>query len=290
MAVMILAAGLATRFRPLSNWTAKALAPVGDRPVLAHILESVRRFGGPTVVNAHHHAAHIRAFLEREAPNVFISEEKELLGTAGGVHQALPRFGGEDVLIWSGDILTHIDILPLRAAHENGVGRAGATLAVNPAPRGQGNVGIDARGHVVRLRNETVREGEVKGGVFLAIHVLGADLAERLPSRGGLIEDVYLPALAEGRILHAWETASGFHDIGTVATYQAANLAWLEETGRSSFVGEGAHVAPGVKLVRSVVGRDARVEGTGTVDECVVWPGARVSAPRMREVVVAESF
>lgn len=285
MAVMILAAGLGSRFRPLSNGTAKPLAPVGDRPVLAHVLEQARGFGGPTVVNAHHHAAQVRAFLEREAPNVFISEEKELLGTAGGIARARPCFEGEDVLVWSGDILAQIDVAALRVAHESGAGRKGATLVVNPAPLGEGNVGIDAQGQVVRLRRETTRPGEVRGGVFLAIHVLGAGLAERLPEMGGLIEDVYLPALREGAVFAAWETESRFHDIGTVATYRAANLAWLVERGLPSFVGEGAQVASAVTLVRSVVGRDASVEGEGTLEECVVWPGARVRAPMAREVL-----
>jgi mannose-1-phosphate guanylyltransferase len=289
VAVMILAAGLGTRFRPLSDLTAKPLAPVGDRPMLAHILESVRPFGGPTVVNAHHHATKVRAFLERSAPTVFISEEKELLGTAGGLAHARPRFDGEDVLVWSGDILTQIDVVGLRTAHAAGAGHEGATLAVNPVPAGEGNVGVDARGVVVRLRRETVRSGETQGGVFLAIHVLGAKLAERLPERGGLIEDVYLPALREGAVLRAWETTSLFHDIGTIATYRDANLAWLQGTALQSFVGEGARVAPTVKLVRSVIGAGARVEGDGALEECVVWPGSRAVAPQRAEVVAEAS-
>jgi mannose-1-phosphate guanylyltransferase len=282
---MILAAGLGTRFGPVSDWTAKPLAPVGDRPLLAHILEEARPFGGPLVINAHHHAPHLRVFLEGQGPNVFISEEKELLGTAGGLARALPRLGDEDVLVWSGDIRVHLDVQALRRAHEAGAGREGATLVVNPVGSGEGNVGIDAEGRVVRLRNETVRPGEVKGGVFLAIHVFGRGLARRLPQKGGLIEDVYLPALRDGLVFRARETASEFHDIGTVATYKAANLAWLAEKGLESFVGEGARVSEGVTLARSVVGEGAVVEGEGKLEECVVWPGATVRAPRARAVV-----
>jgi mannose-1-phosphate guanylyltransferase len=282
---MILAAGLGTRFRPVSNWTAKALAPVGDRPLLAHILEETRPFGGPLVINAHHHAAHLRAFLEGQGPNVFISEEKELLGTAGGLARARPMLGDEDVLVWSGDIRVHLDVQALRRAHEEGAGREGATLVVNLVTAGAGNVGIDAEGRVVRLRRETVREGEVKGGVFLAIHVFGAGLAGRLPEKGGLIENVYLPALRQGAVFRAWETRGVFHDIGTVATYKAANLAWLAEKGLESFVGEGGTVGEGVTLVRSVIGANAKVEGEGTLEECVVWPGATARAPRAGAIV-----
>jgi mannose-1-phosphate guanylyltransferase len=287
VAVMILAAGLGTRFRPLSAWTAKPLAPVGDRPMLSHVLERVRDFGGPIVVNAHHHREQVRAFLEGHAPNVFISEEKELLGTAGGIRRARRYFGGQDVLVWNGDILAQLDVQALRGAHESGVGRAGATLVVRPRSRGDGNVGVDAAGHVVRLRQETVRPGETRGGEFLGIHVLGEALGERFPPSGGLIEDVFLPAMKEGTHLGVWETTSAFHDIGTLETYLAANLAWLEENGLESFVGEGAKVASGVTLVRSVVGNGAKLDGQGVVDGCVVWPGTSLSAPRCNSVVSA---
>src|SRR5271155_1710278 len=116
---MILAAGLGTRFRPLSDVTAKALAPVGDRPMLAHILESVRPFGGTTVLNAHHHADQVRAFLEREDPNVRVSYEKDLLDTAGGVHQGLALLGDapDALLVWNGDALVDLDVQALRVAH-----------------------------------------------------------------------------------------------------------------------------------------------------------------------------
>jgi mannose-1-phosphate guanylyltransferase len=277
VAVMVLAAGLGTRLAPLSTWTAKPLVPVGDRPMLAHVLSRVRGFGGKVVVNAHHHAEQVRAFLQREAPDVLLSDEKELLGTAGGIHRARALLGDESVLVWNADILARLDVVALRSAHEGRAGRDGATLVVLPAPRGEGNVGIDARGNIVRLRKETVRAGEASGGHFLGIHVLGAGLGERLPERGGLIEDAYLLALARGATFVAWETTSRFHDIGTLATYLAANLAWLETD--PFFVGPRAKVAKGVTLVRSVVGEGAIVDGEGKLEGSVVWPGAHAHAP-----------
>jgi mannose-1-phosphate guanylyltransferase len=287
---MVLAAGLGTRLAPLSTWIAKPLVPLGDRPMLAHVLSQVSGFGGPIVVNSHHLAVQVRAFLEEEAPSVLISHEKELLGTAGGIHRARPLLGDESTLVWNGDILAGLDVLALQSAHEERAGRDGATFVIRPAPPGEGNVGVDAQGGVVRLRQETVHAGEVSGGYFLGVHVLGAGVAGRLPERGGLIEDAYLPALAAGGNIVAWETASRFHDIGTVATYLAANLAWLE-TARprlcrglvntegealASFVGSGARVAEGVTLARCVVGRGATVEGEGRLSRSVVWPEAHV--------------
>jgi len=300
MPAMVLCAGLGTRLRPLSTWLAKPLAPVGDRPALAHILDRVRTFGGPTIINAHHHVDQLRAFLEGEARNVLISEEKELLDTGGGVRRGLESIRAsagasasagagasagasagapEPLLVWNGDILTTLDLPSLRAAHSLTPGPAGATLVVRPSPTPSGNIGLDASNRVVRMRRETVLPGEVRAADFLGIQVIGGGLYPRLPERGGLVEAFYLPLLADGVLVRAWETDAPFHDIGTLATYLAANLAWLAERGVASFVGEGADVAAGVTLAGCVLGKGAVAEGEGALSRCVVWPGARAVAP-----------
>jgi len=81
--VMVLAAGLGTRLRPLTEHCAKPLVPVGDRPALAHVLDRLRAAGATRiVVNAHHHAGQVRAFVEGLGPGagVSLSEETDLLG------------------------------------------------------------------------------------------------------------------------------------------------------------------------------------------------------------------
>jgi len=284
MAVMVLSAGLGTRLSPLSTWLAKPLVPVGDRPALAQVLERSRSFGGPIVVNAHHHAPKVAAFLERTAPNVLLSQEKELLGTAGGVQRALGKLGDENVLVWNADILAKLDVVALREAHEGeDGGETRATLVVSAARAG-GNVGVDASGRVVRLRGETVGPGEVRGVDFLGVQVIGRSLCRWLPERGGLIESFYLPRLAAGTRVDAWETRASWRDIGTVPSYLEANVAWLEERGVSSWIAEGTDVLPSVRLASSVVGEGASVAGEGRLDGCVVWPGARAVAPLQKAV------
>jgi mannose-1-phosphate guanylyltransferase len=278
---MVLAAGLGTRLRPLTDRCAKPLVPVGDRPALAHVLDRLRAAGASRlVVNAHHHADQLRAFASRQ-PDVALSEEAELLGTAGGVARAAELLGEGDVLLWNGDILGDVDARALVAAH-----RAAATLVVQPLAAGEGPVGLDADGRVVRLRRERFGE-EDRGGSFLGIYVLGAGLRARLPVRGGMIEDVLVPALARGEPVRAVLFEGPWRDIGTVASYLDANLAWLAARGTSSWMGPGARVAPGVTLDRAIVGAGAVVEGEGALARCVVWPGAHARAPLTDEVITS---
>jgi mannose-1-phosphate guanylyltransferase len=125
----------------------------------------------------------------------------------------------------------------------------------------------------------------VRGGQFLGIYVLGAELRAGLPAAGGMIEDVMVPALARGATLRAFLYERPWHDIGTLASYLAANRAWLEACGLSCWVGPGARVAEGVTLDATVVGAGAEVTGGGVLSRSVVWPGARAAAPLADAVV-----
>jgi NDP-sugar pyrophosphorylase family protein len=280
MPTFVLAAGLGTRLRPLTSYLPKPLLPVGDRPALAHILDRIRGVAGPVVANAHHRASDLRAFLEGCGSDVKVSEEERILGTAGGLRAAAELLGPGAVLVWNGDIFSSLDPARLVAAHAP---EAEATLAVRALPAGEGNVGLDASGRIVRLRKETTSTGEVRGGAFLGVHVVGEGVRRALPAEGCLVGDAYLPALRDGKTLRAFEVAAGveWHDIGTLRDYEAANLAWL--AGREAFVHPEASVAAGVTVRRSVVGRGARV--LAAIDGCIVWPDAKITVATSGSVV-----
>ena len=284
---MILAAGLGTRLAPLTDFRAKALVPFGDRPLLVHLVEKMRgaKFSA-VVANAHHRADEVEAFARENLPDLAISHERDLLGTAGGLRRARALLGDGDVLVWNGDIVAGVDPAALMTAHENAATEA--TLVVRPRASGEGNVGIDAHGFVVRLRKETVRDGEVRGGEFLGVHVVGRALREALPEVGCLVGDVYLPALRRGASMGVMLHEKTFHDIGTPAAYLEASLAWLRSKGRRMWSGEGARIAESVEAVDALVGRGAGVSGHGRLERVVIWPGADAEAPLKDAIVTPQ--
>ena len=92
-AAMLLAAGLGTRMRPLTEHTAKPLLPLGGRTLLDHALDRLVAAGvGTVVVNAHWHAELVAAHLAqhwRDGPRIVLREEGDLLDTGGAVRAAL---------------------------------------------------------------------------------------------------------------------------------------------------------------------------------------------------------
>jgi mannose-1-phosphate guanylyltransferase len=271
-AAMILGAGLGTRLRPLTDWRAKPMVPLGDRPAVAHIADRLRAAGvDRIVVNVHHRPKDLRGWADRS--NVAVSEEATLLGTAGGIARAAALIGEGDVLVWNGDVLATPNLGALMAAH-----RSEATLAITSRPAGEGNVGVAADGRIVRLRQESFG-AEAHGGYFTGIHVVGAALRERFPRSGCIVGDVYLPALRAGARLEAHVLEGEFTDVGSLASYLAANRKWLGE--RDSWAAPDAVVkAP---IGGSIIGAGARIDAPALA--CVVWPGATVPEP-MSEAIV----
>src|SRR5581483_1605733 len=95
---MVLAAGLGTRMRPLTNLKPKPLVEVAGKPLIDHVLDRLADAGvEQAVVNVHHFAEQLQRHLAaRQKPRIVISDERELiLGTGGAVVKALDQLGSE---------------------------------------------------------------------------------------------------------------------------------------------------------------------------------------------------
>ncbi|PWJ22227.1 nucleotidyltransferase family protein [Jannaschia seohaensis] len=149
IATMVFAAGHGTRMRPLTDTRPKALIEVAGRPLIEHALEQVAG-PGPRAVNAHAHAALLRAHLA-DRPGLTFIEEPVLLETGGGLRNALPVLGDGPVLtmnadaVWTGPrardtLLAHwdparMDGLLLMIPPDRALGQAGGSFSLDPDGR-----------------------------------------------------------------------------------------------------------------------------------------------------------
>jgi N-acetyl-alpha-D-muramate 1-phosphate uridylyltransferase len=105
---MVLAAGLGTRMRPVTDTLPKPLVPVGGRALVDHALDRLAEAGiGSAIVNVHYLADLIEAHVQpRRRPTVAVSDERgALLETGGGIRKALPLLGGAPFLVLNSDSL-----------------------------------------------------------------------------------------------------------------------------------------------------------------------------------------
>jgi NDP-sugar pyrophosphorylase family protein len=138
MKAMVLAAGLGTRLRPLTNDRPKALVEVGGRTLLEITLARLRSFGiGEVVINAHHFADLIVEYLHKNGHfgmRIEVSREEVLLDTGGGLKKAAWFFLDdatrldEPFVLHNVDVISTIDLRRMVQFHDDH--QALATLAV----------------------------------------------------------------------------------------------------------------------------------------------------------------
>ena len=130
---MILAAGLGTRLKPLTDTMPKALVPVGGVPLIDHTIRRLMAFGYDRfVVNIHHFAQQIVdhvAIKDYSGMVSFSDETDQLLDTGGGLKKAAPLFDADEpILIHNVDILDNVDYDWFSSQHQE---NEGAVLLVS---------------------------------------------------------------------------------------------------------------------------------------------------------------
>ena len=102
---MVLAAGLGTRMRPLTDTMPKPLVPVDGRALINHVLDRLQDVGvTEVVINTHYLAEQLEDHLsKRKTPDIQISREDELLDTGGGIANALEMLGDEPFYVVNTD-------------------------------------------------------------------------------------------------------------------------------------------------------------------------------------------
>lgn len=118
---MILAAGYGTRLRPLSDVRPKPLCPVWGEPLLDRWIQQALREGvRRVVINAHHMPHKLLEHLRTRKWSipVHVIVEKVILGTGGGVRNALDLLGDEPFAVVNGDVAAEVSLRKLREKHE----------------------------------------------------------------------------------------------------------------------------------------------------------------------------
>ncbi len=217
---MILAAGRGTRLGELGKTIPKVLVDVGGVPLLSRHLAYLERHGIRRVlVNAHHLGEQVEQFLAAyQGPlETKCVVETELLGTAGGVRNALGELGDEPFLVLYGDILLDESLSPLLELHERE--RPVASIAVHPADDvvGKGVVEVAPDGRVTAFveKPETTvpLPAWINSGAYVLDRALVARLAPGDPLDFG--RDVLPDALARGERIYAHRLESPVIDLGT---------------------------------------------------------------------------
>ena len=239
MKAMILAAGLGTRLRPLTDDRPKALVEIDGRTLLQISLARLHHFGvRKVIINVHHFADRVIDYLEERrnfGMSIAISREETLLDTGGGLKQAAAFFlqgasaaDPEPFFLHNVDVLSTIDLARMMQSHrESG---ALATLAVQDRKTSRYllfNREMELCGRrAANQEPEIARPGnDLQPLAFSGIHVISPRVLPMLTETGAFsIVTSYLRLAAQGESIRAFSAdAYYWRDLGTVENLARAN-------------------------------------------------------------------
>ena len=227
MQAMILAAGLGTRLKPITDTMPKALVEVGGIPMLEITIRYLKKSGiDRIVINLHHFPEQIRDFLKKKQnfgiEILYSDESNALLDTGGAIKKAASLFDPDHPYILMGvDILTDLDLTEMINFHNKN--KPLVTLAVKNRPTSRSLL-FDKNMKLEGWKNN--QTGELKGIKtdkdsialgFSVIHIIEPEIFKLIHEEGSFsIIDLYLRLMKENKILGFRDDKSTWLEFGKI--------------------------------------------------------------------------
>lgn len=223
---LLLAGGLGTRLRPLTDTVPKCLVPVGGRPILAWWIDALEAAGvGEALINTHHLPDPVRAFIaaENARRSVQLTEtfEPELLGSAGTVHANRAWAEGVDeILVIYADNLSDIDLGALLIFHRSHPDPMTMALFRAEHPEKCGIAELDGAGRIISFVEKP--EKSVSNLANAGLYVLDAAAWREIADMDAFDFGFDVIPRFVGR-MRGFEHPGYHRDIGTPEALAAAN-------------------------------------------------------------------
>ena len=290
MKAMILAAGKGTRVRPLTYDLPKPMIPVLGKPVMAYLIEHLRKHGVTEImVNVSHlHEKIEEYFGEGEQFGVqigysfegYTKEDGEVvavpIGSAGGMKK-IQEFGGffdDTTIVLCGDALIDLDLKAALAEHRRKGAMASVITKEVPWDKvsSYGVVVTDKNGRITQFQEKPKQEDALSNFISTGIYIFEPEVIDLIPS--GVEFDIgsqLFPLLAEkGMPFYAQGRPFNWLDIGSVSDY------W--EVLQNVLTGEVNHMdVPGIQIEPGLwTGLNTSIDWRGTTIKGPVYIGSGV--------------
>jgi NDP-sugar pyrophosphorylase family protein len=287
--IMILAAGLGERLRPITDRIPKPLVPILGTPVLQHALNRLSSIPYDRIgINLHHKREVMEQWISRSSfrERIVLFPEQAISGTGGALKNAESFLTGGIFLVHNADILSDIDLAALIGHHRSFNNLV--TLAVHDFPQFN-HVVIDENGFLKGVGSTAAEETK---RAFTGIAVYDPAFLDFLPKSKSSVVDGWMKAVCAGKRIGTYDvTGSYWSDIGTPASYAAAVFTNLRDEGEFLYIHPAVtncndldiqgHVVveKGVSFDRAVTLRNCIVlpdttieKNTSSFENCIVGP------------------
>jgi len=227
MKAYLMAAGVGSRLRPITDRLPKCMVAIDDRPLLDIWLEAFRDAGiDEVLVNLHHLPDVVREYLATRSgpPAVTTVFESELLGSAGTLAANKDWVRGEEFfLVCNADNLTDFDLRELIDAHRSGRHIATLTAFRSETPSSGGVLELDDAGRVIGFTEKP--KNPVSDLVNAGMYAFSPDVLDEITEPAPVDIGFHLLPRLVGRA-QAVAVDGYFRDIGTPEAYRRAREEW----------------------------------------------------------------
>ena len=297
----VLGAGLGTRLRPLTDLVPKPLLPIFGKPIITFALDHLIAYGVERfVINTHHLPDQLSRLFELGAyrgREVRLIYEPDLLETGGGIRNGAGLIGDGPFFVYSGDLLTDLDLGGLADAHF--AGAHDVTLALRTTGLATHITFDHAAGLVIDVR-QVLKTGIPGQFDFANISIWSPAAVAEIPADQKIS---FIPVLVDwirrgGRIGGAILDEGKWFNIGNRAEYLrihrvAAREAWrpvfLPEPDWPGSIDPTAKVSPGAEIsADSWVGANSLIESEAKLRNAIAWPNSIIrTRVELKECIVA---
>lgn len=226
---VILAGGHGIKMRPLTYEMPKSMIPVHHKPILYHIIESLRENGiNDITIFIGHLGKMIQEYFEdgsKFGVKISYFQEKEEAGTGGALRQLKNKLSDAFVLIY-GDILANINYIDFIEFHKSHNGLASVALTSLEDPTEFGVVSLHGN-KVVGFQEKPKRNQVLSRVISAGIYILEPEITKYIPPKGyaSLEKDVF-PELVKKNKLFGYPFEGQWFDVSTPAVYERVIKEW----------------------------------------------------------------
>lgn len=310
MQAVVLAGGLGTRLRPLTNTVPKPLLPILDRPMIEYILSSLPEEVDTVILAVSYMSDVLRDYFSSRdlQQKVVVVNEVEPLGTGGAIKNVEKYIKGT-TLVFNGDIISSIDTKRMIEHHRSkgGIGTIALWQVEDPSRFGVVDIDEDMRIH--RFLEKVPKEEAPSNFINAGVYVLEADILDHMePGVKTSIERQVFPKVID-RGLYGFTFDGFWVDAGTPSSYLMAQELILQDRGSKVLIedtsdvelvepvfvssgcslGKGSTIGPNTFLGKGVdVGAGCQIIGSILYDGCKVKDGIEVRDSILGKGVVVE--
>lgn len=302
---ILLAGGEGMRLRPLTARLPKPLLPVGNQPMIAHILHGLSQSGiGHAALATGYKADVMQAALGAQFEGVGLQYvvENQPLGSGGALRNVLSQCEvSDEVWVAGADILHNVDIAAAQQFHRAARAQGGLVTVIAGEVEDTTGFGIceaDSDGRIQRFLEKPEPGTTISRLANTALWIFSREALEMLPDGASSVERDLFPTLARSGQIWVWQHRGFWLDCGTPERLIEANLgalagffpADLQGTrSNGSLLDAGCSVAPDSVLTRCTLGRDVTVQADAQLQDCVLLDGATIGAGARLERCSVES-